>query len=54
MEGLEKTSFKEAAKAGWQAWVDNGAIELLNERDAKAARARLKARGEQSKILIPR
>ena len=54
MKTEDKPHFKEAAKVGWQAWVDNGAVELLNARDAQAVRARLKARGEQCKILIPR
>ena len=54
MQIEDKPHFKEAAKVGWQAWVDNGAVELLNARDAQAVRARLKARGEQCKILIPR
>ena len=52
MEGCE-AGFREAAKAGRQACVDNEAIELLNQRDTKAVQARLKARGEQSKILPP-
>ena len=39
MQPEDKPHFKEAAKVGWQAWVDNGAVELLNACDAQAVRA---------------
>ena len=49
-----KPAFTEAAKAGWSAWVDNQALEVLDPKTAKETWQRLKATGSIHKVLTPR
>ena len=50
----DRPAFHAAAKAGWQVWVDNGAVEVLSKAQADEVRARLKSTGKQSCLLTPR
>ena len=50
----DRPAFHAAAKAGWQVWVDNGAVEVLSKAQADEVRARLKSTGKQSRVLTPR
>ena len=49
----DRPAFHAAAKAGWQVWVDNGAVEVLSKAQADEVRARLKSTGKQSCLLTP-
>ena len=50
----DRPAFHAAAKARWQVWVDNGAVEVLSKAQADEVRARLKSTGKQSCLLSPR
>lgn len=50
----QKDEFREACKAGWQVWSDNGAVEALDPATSKRVIADLRRRGEMAKLLTPR
>ena len=54
MTGEQKRLFKEATVKGWNAWVENDAIEVLSPEEADAVKVRLRKDGEMTKILQPR
>ena len=54
MSPSAKEEFKQAAIKGWEVWVQNDAVEVLSEEDARRVRLELQKRGETHKILTPR
>ena len=49
-----KPLFREAAKKGWEVWLDNKAVEILSPQESMAVRERLRREGKLSAILTPR
>ena len=50
----DKPKYHEAAKAGWQVWVDNEAVEILSKDEAEKVRQRLRSTGNGHRVMIPR
>ena len=46
--------FREAAAAGWNVWLENQAVQILDNKEAARIRAKLRAEGQSSRILAPR
>ena len=49
-----KGQFREAAAAGWNVWLENQAVQILDSKEAARVRAKLRAEGQSSRILVPR
>ena len=54
MTAEERKLWHKAAEKGWQAYVDNEAVQVLNVKESAAIRKQLAARGELDRILVPR
>ena len=54
MDDVQRKAFAEAADTGWRVWVDNDAVEVLDEKTSKSVRDRLRRSNELHKILTPR
>ena len=50
----DRPKYHEAAKAGWQVWVDNEAVEILSKEEAEKVRQRLRNTGSGHKVMVPR
>lgn len=50
----DKEAFRQAAATGWQVWVDNQALEILDAKTSQQVRNSLRRDGEFHKILCPR
>ena len=50
----QQDEFREACKAGWQVWSDNGAMQVLDSSTSKRVVADLRRRGDMAKLLRPR
>ena len=50
----DRPQFVEAAKTGWQVWVDNDAVQILDDKEAAATWKRLEATGKKHLVLTPR
>ena len=49
-----KDLFRDAAKAQWETWVENGAVRVLSVEESRAVRQELERKGETERILQPR
>ena len=50
----DRPKFHEAAKAGWQTWVDNDAVEILTAEEAEKVKTRLRSSGNGHRVMTPR
>ncbi|CAE7399786.1 Ank3 [Symbiodinium necroappetens] len=50
----ERKLWHKAAEKGWQAYVDNEAVQVLSVKESAAIRKQLAGRGELDRILVPR
>ena len=54
MSEVQKHEYRQAAVKGWDVWVQNEAVVVLEEKEAARIRAELQRRDEMHKILTPR
>ena len=50
----DRPAYVEAAKTGWQVWMDNDALTALDDAEAAATWKRLRLSGDLHKVLAPR
>ena len=50
----DRPAYVEAAKTGWQVWMDNDALTVLDDAEAAATWKRLRLSGDLHKVLAPR
>ncbi|OLQ04968.1 Uncharacterized protein K02A2.6 [Symbiodinium microadriaticum] len=54
MSEHEKRLWSKAADKGWQAYLENDAVRILDAKESSAVRKQLAAKGELDRILVPR
>ncbi|CAE7278587.1 unnamed protein product, partial [Symbiodinium necroappetens] len=54
MSEHEKRLWSKAAEKGWQAYLENDAVRILDAKESSAVRKQLAAKGELDRILVPR
>ena len=54
MSEEQRSEYRQAAVKGWDVWVQNEAVVVLEEKEAARIRAELQRRDEMHKILTPR